>query len=53
MLHRSTRAALAAHTADAEKLAALEREKSDLLYKVQKMKEVRGLVPVSLGPCDS
>lgn len=39
--HRSARAALAEHEADADKLAALEREKSDLLDKVQKMKEVR------------
>lgn len=36
---RSARAALAAHEADVDKLAALEREKSDLLDKLQKMKE--------------
>ncbi|GAA5991463.1 hypothetical protein JCM10908_005715 [Rhodotorula pacifica] len=36
---RSARKALEAHEADADKLAALEREKDDLLDKVQKMKE--------------
>ncbi|GAA5953049.1 hypothetical protein JCM8115_002421 [Rhodotorula mucilaginosa] len=35
----NARTALAAHEADTDKLAALEREKSDLLDKVQKMKE--------------
>lgn len=48
--HRSARAALAAHEADADKLAALEREKSDLLDKVQKMKEVRCSL-ISLSFC--
>ncbi|GAA5881465.1 hypothetical protein JCM3774_005091 [Rhodotorula dairenensis] len=36
---RTARAALASHKANADRLAALEREKSDLLDKVQKMKD--------------
>lgn len=51
--HRSARAALAAHEADVDKLAALEREKSDLLDKLQKMKEVRSSLRIIFSAqCD-
>lgn len=39
-VYREARAALAARDADSARLSALEREKTDLLEKVQKMKEV-------------